>query len=162
MISASEAVLLDEDVVEARHQRRGGSKLLAAEAELERELAGHVGLKAGRRVYIDAMDGLGMRRGDLFDFHAALGRAHENRPADAAVDQDGEVQLAVDGRLLFDQHPAYQAAFGAGLGRDERHAEDLAGNLLCFLWCRRQLDATAFAAPAGVDLGLHDHWDAEL
>ena len=45
-----------------------------------------------------------------------------------AVEHDAEVEFALDGQRLFDQQALHDAAFGAGLVRDQRHAEDLVGD----------------------------------
>ena len=57
---------------------------------------------------------------------------------------------------FFDQHARDDAPFGAGLMRDERHADHLARELLGFVGRLRELDAAALAAAAGVNLRLDD------
>ena len=57
---------------------------------------------------------------------------------------------------FFDQHAADDAAFGAGLMRDERHADHRRSRALGLVGRLRQLDAAAFAAAAGVNLRLDD------
>ena len=47
-------------------------------------------------------------------------------------------------------------AFGAGLGGDQGHAQDLVRGALHLIRGGRDLDAAAFAPAAGMDLGL-DH-----
>ena len=42
-----------------------------------------------------------------------------------AIEHDAEVQFLLDRQRLFDQQPLHQAAFGPGLVRDQRHAENL-------------------------------------
>src|SRR5688500_19105259 len=53
-------------------------------------------------------------------------------------------------------------SLGAGLMRDQRHAEHLPGRLGRFVGILGELHTTALAAPAGVDLGLDDDPPAEL
>ncbi len=72
---------------------------------------------------------LGSLGGDLFDFHAAGGRGHEDGLAVRAVEHDAEVELALDGQRLFDQQALHDAAFGTGLVGDQRHAQDFFGEL---------------------------------
>ena len=44
--------------------------------------------------------------------------------AGAAIDDDAEVELARDVDALLDEQPLDLLALGAGLVRDQRHAED--------------------------------------
>src|SRR5690242_10815903 len=46
--------------------------------------------------------------------------------------------------------------------RDERHAEYFFGKFCRFGCIARDFDAAAFAAPAGVNLRLHDHASTDL
>ena len=62
----------------------------------------------------------------------------------------------VDLAARLDPHLAHQLAFGAGLVRAQRHAEDLAGEPLRLGRRLRDLDAARLAASAGVHLRLHD------
>ena len=78
---------------------------------------------------VSLQDQLGRLRGDLFDVHAARGRGHEHGLALHAVEHDAEVEFALDRQRLFDQQALHDAAFGAGLVRDQRHAQDLVGDL---------------------------------
>ncbi len=73
-----------------------------------------------------------------------------------AVEHDAEIELAIDGRSLFDEQALHLLSLRAGLVRDELHAEDLLGVLLGLGEVLRHLDAAAFAATAGVDLRLDD------
>ena len=114
-------------------------------------------LQARGRANRLAQNGRGILVGDFFDLHAAGSAGHDDRRFDGAVHQDAEVQLALDVQALFDQQALHQAAFRAGLRRDQRHAQNLGGELLRFVHRARQLDAAALAAPAGVNLRLHHH-----
>ena len=94
--------------------------------------------------------------GHLFDVDAALGGGHEGDLRGVAVEDDAEVELAVDVAALFDVETANEAAFGAGLVGDERGAED-SGRMFADLRKRAsQLDAASLAATAGVNLRLDD------
>ena len=79
-----------------------------------------------------------------------------------AIEDDAEIKFALDGQRLFDQQPLHDAAFGAGLMRDQRHAENFLGDRARFGGIFGDLDASAFAASAGVDLRFDDHAAAEL
>ena len=48
-------------------------------------------------------------------------------PADGAIDDDAQVQLAGDLAAFFDQHLADGLALRAGLDRDQRLPEQIAG-----------------------------------
>jgi len=135
---------------------------VAGEAEGVRDGARLEALHAEDRVDRLAVNRLRIARGDLLDLHAALLRRHHDWHADAAVERDAEVQLAIDVERLFDEHLPHLAAFGAGLVRDEGHPDHLLGQVGCFVRVLRELDAAAFAAAAGVDLRLDDHASAEL
>ena len=75
---------------------------------------------------------------------------------DGAIDEDAEVEFALDVQAFFDQQAADDAAFFAGLRRDELHAENLPGERLRL----RRGDVASFtpprfAAAAGVNLRFH-------
>ena len=100
--------------------------------------------------------------GDLLDLHAALGRRHEGRPAGLAVDQHAEIELARDIAAVLDVDPLDLTPGRSGLMGDQVHADHVLGCRLDGLERLDDLDATALAAPAGVDLGLdHPHRTAE-
>ena len=67
-----------------------------------------------------------------------------------------EVQLAVDGRGLFDQQPLHLLALRAGLVGHQRHAENVLGVQLGVLAGAGHFHAAALAAASGVNLRL-DH-----
>ena len=75
----------------------------------------------------------------------------------AAIEHDAQIQLAGHLQPLFDQHAPDDAAFGAGLVRDEGHADHVARELDGLGRVLRQLDAAAFAAAARMDLRLDHH-----
>ena len=76
--------------------------------------------------------------------------------AGRAIDEDAQIELALDLQPFLDEHAADLPALGAGLVRDQRHADHLLRELLGFVRRLRELDAAAFAAAAGVDLRLDD------
>ncbi len=92
---------------------------------------------------------------DLLDVHAALARGHQRHALGAAVNHHAEVQLLLDVGAFFDQQPAHLLALGTGLVRLQLHAEDPARMRLHLVERLGDLDATALAAAAGVDLGFH-------
>ena len=103
-------VLLDEDLPQLRDgdgrgvEHLGGQVALLGDAARERD--------------VDTLDGvdrnlgepLGLRGGDLFDFHAALDRAHRQVGAVRTVEQEGDVVLLGDVLRLRDQQPLHDVA----------------------------------------------------
>ena len=104
-------------------------------------------------------------------FMPPSGETISTGPSARAIDDDAQVQLAGDVAACFDQHLADRLAFGAGLNRDQRLAEQRFGDLGGLVGALHQLHAAlrrvffdrSLAATAGVDLRLH-HGDraAEL
>ena len=120
------------------------------------ELAGGVVLHAFDRIDEDADDLFRRVVGDLLDVHAAFARSHHRHLLGGAIGQHGDVVLLLDVGAFLDQEPAHLLALRPGLVSDELHAEDLAGELRDLGLRARQLDASALAAAAGVDLRLDD------
>ena len=110
--------------------------------------------EAGNEVLLD--DGVGIFRGDLFDLHAAGSRRHEDVASVGAIEHDAEIQLARDGQGLFDQQALHFLALGAGLVRDQLHAQHLGGELAGLFGRLGDLDAAAFAAASGMNLRFDD------
>ena len=75
---------------------------------------------------------------------------------DAAIDQQREIKLACNGRVLDHIDPPHQPALWPGLRRDQRLAEHAVGLGVELLQGLHQLDAATFAPPAGVNLRF-DH-----
>ena len=97
-----------------------------------------------------------VRRGHFLDVHAAGGAGDDDRTAGRAIDQDAQIELALDLQAFLDEHASDLPALRAGLVRDERHPDHLFRQPLGFVGRFRQLDAAALAAAAGMDLRLHD------
>ncbi len=138
------------------HEGDGLVDLGGFEAEFEGEGAGLVGLEADGGVDVFLVDELGGGVGDLFDLHAAGLRGHEDDLGGGAVEDEAEVELAVDGGALFDEEALDLLSGGAGLVGDELHAEDGFGRGVGVVEVLGELDAAALAAAAGVDLRLDD------
>ena len=73
-----------------------------------------------------------------------------------AVEDEAEVQLAVDGEAFLDQQARHLLAVGTGLIGDERLAEQLARDRLGLFGRLGELDAAGLAAAAGMNLRLDD------
>ncbi len=147
---------VDEGAVEAGHEADGLVDLGGLEAEFEGEGAGLEGLEADGGVDGFLVDGVGGFGGDFFDFHAAGLRGHEDEAGGGAVEDDAEVELALDLAGFFDEEALNFLAGGAGLMGDQLHAEDGLGLFGCVVEGLGYFDAAALAAAAGVDLGLDD------
>ena len=135
---------------------------LALQAERVGDLAGLEGLEAHLRVERLLDDRGRVAVGDLLDLHPAELRRHERRHPDRPVEGDPEVELLGDVGRLLDEHLLHLPPLRAGLVRHELHPDDPLGGLVGFVGGPRELDAAPLAAPAGVDLGLHDGLAAEV
>ena len=100
--------------------------------------------------------------GHLLDLHAALFGRHHHRHADAAVERDAEVELLIDVERFLDENLADFASLGAGLVRDQRHADHLLRQFRGFIGVLGEFHAAALAAAAGMDLRFHDDASAQL
>src|SRR5262249_49299323 len=95
---------------------------------------------------------------DLLDLHAALRGRHDHHAPRRAVERHPQIQLAGDVQPLLDEQALDFLPLGAGLRRDELHAEDLAHRIARGVLSPGDFDTAALAAAAGVDLRLdHDH-----
>ena len=101
-------------------------------------------------------DLLGRLFGDLLDLDAAFLADHQHEPLARAIEDDAEVELALDLQPLLDQHALDDLPRRPGLVGDEVHAEDLLRGAERFVGALDDLDAAALAAAAGVDLRLDD------
>src|SRR5690606_1108918 len=81
---------------------------------------------------------------------------HDADALGAAVGHDAHIVLLADVGPFLDEQAADLLALGAGLVRDQLHAQDLAGQLAHLVDGAGQLDAPALATATGMDLGLHD------
>ena len=94
--------------------------------------------------------------GDLLDLDAALFADHQDDALRGAIEDQAEIQLAIDGEAFLDQQARDLLAGRAGLIRDQRLAEQLARNRLGFGARLGELDAAGLAAAAGMNLRLDD------
>jgi hypothetical protein len=108
------------------------------------------------------VDRFRIARRNLFDFHTAFGACHHHGFSQGAVDEHREVEFPFNPHLLFNQHLAHLLTFRSGLVRNKLHTKNLAGYLLGVLDGVGELDATALAASAGMDLRLYDNLSAQL
>ena len=159
-------VLLDEGLVQGGEQRLGvfggGARQPIGGGD-----GGDVGVGHARaRVDDDVLDLLGRVVGDGFDVHAAFGRDDEGDAAIGAVDQQRAVQFTLDVGAVLDIEAVDLLAGVARLGGDQGVAQhflgvgdgflDREGQANAALGVGRQFLELALAAPAGVDLRLHD------
>ena len=158
-------ILADEDIVQQREELH---------AILTRRTVEFEGIAQFRRISLgdpccgidaDGVDFLRRFLGHRLDIHAALGGGDKGDQRGFAVDEDGEVELAVDIGAIFQIEPVDLLAFGAGLLGDQRVTQHLGDMGFHFISRMRQPDATlgirakfleaALAAPACMDLALH-------
>ena len=102
------------------------------------------------------MNLLGGRGGHFLDVHPARGARHEHRLAGRTIEHHAQVELALHLQAFFDEHAPDDTPLGAGLVRDERHADHLFRDRLGFVGRLGELDAAALSAAAGVNLRLDD------
>jgi hypothetical protein len=103
-----------------------------------------------------SQNGSGIFLGDFLDFHAASGAGHEYDAAGGAIDEQAEIEFALDVQAFFDEQALDDTAGGTGLRSDQLHAENLAGEIGSFVGRTGQLHASRFAAAAGMDLRFDD------
>ena len=105
--------------------------------------------------------------GDLFDLHPAFGRSHDGDAGGGAVDQQAEIQLALDVAAFLDIEPLDFLAGGTGLLGHEDVAQHFLGVRSDILDRLDDADAAlafrvvgeaARTSATGMDLGL-DHID---
>src|SRR5690606_24656435 len=92
----------------------------------------------------------------FLDIHAAFGRGDEGDARGRAVNEDGEVELALDGGTFLDIEAVHFLAFGARLMGHERRTEQAPCLLLDILDRLHHLHAAGLAATARMDLRLDD------
>ncbi|ENN89596.1 hypothetical protein RHSP_59721 [Rhizobium freirei PRF 81] len=159
-------VLLDEGLVEDREER--GSVFAGGPFELQRVgKRNRVGSRdARRRIDGDGDDLFRRIVRDGLDVHAAFGRNDESNLTDGTVDEDREIEFAVDVGAVFDVETVDLLAGRAGLLGHQRVAEHILGvgddivNRLgkanATLGVRAEFLELALAAATGVDLALDD------
>ena len=96
-------VLGDEDLPQLGDGDRGGVEHLGGQVTLLGDGAGGGDVDALDGVDRDLGQPFGLGRGDLFDLHAALDRAHGQVGAVGAIEQEGDVVLLSDVAGLGDQ-----------------------------------------------------------
>ena len=127
-------VLVDEQLDEVLEERRA---LLGRVAGQSQRLADLAGLEIGQaesdvdRLAVDLLGGL---VGDGLDLDAALGRGHQDRALQAAVDGQPQVELADDVVADGHQHLGDELALGTGLVGDQRLAEQAGGGVARRPW----------------------------
>jgi hypothetical protein len=89
------------DRVEQLHEPVDGAAL---QTHPERELARLERSDAGATIDVLAKDLLGFLRGHFFDVHAARRARDDDRRFRGAIDEDAQIQLAIDLQPFLDQH----------------------------------------------------------
>ncbi len=84
---------------------------------------------------------------DFFDLHAARGAGHDDGRFDGAVDQDAEVELALDVEALFDEQALDDAAAGPVCGVTSVMPRIFLASSRGFVGGARQFHAAALPRP---------------
>ena len=98
---------------------------------------------------VDACDRVGVLLRDLLDLDAALRGEHAEVLLRAPVERERRVVLLGDVGRVLDPHDVHDVALDV-------HAEDVPGVRAHLVGVGRELDAAGLAAPAHLDLRLHD------
>jgi len=114
-----------------------------------------VRLVPDERLDMEPRERVGILRSHVLDLHAALARQHQQRPARAAVERNGEVVLLLDLGGALDQEAAHDVAADV-------ETEDRARVLLGFVRPGGELHPARPAASAGEHLRLDDDRPTEL
>ena len=149
-------ILLQQHLVERADELDALLDRISFKPQRKRDLAAVKAGIAGCRVDGHGEDFLRRLRRHFLDIHAALGRGYEGDARGGAVDQRGEIELAVNVAPVFHIDAPDFLALGAGLMGHQRHAEHALGFLAHLVDGLDHLDATALAAAASVDLRLDD------
>ena len=138
----------------------------ALEAQRKGDAAAVIGLIAGGGIDAERQDLFRRAGGHLFDVHAALGRADKGHAAGLAIDQQREIEFAVDVGTVFDVDAVDLLAGRAGLMGDQCLAQhllgffgglfDRLGQPHAALFAGALFLEGALAAATGVNLGLDD------
>ena len=120
-------VFFDESTIEKAHQADTLLDLPAGQTKRKCNASPVIGHVPGGGVDGEAEDLLWRFSRDLFDIHAAFGRADKADTAGLPVNQEGEVKLARDAGAVLDIDAVDLLALGASLMRDERAPEHALG-----------------------------------
>ena len=129
---------------------------VAIKLQGRRNAAPDMRLIAGSLIDLERQDFLRSMLRDFFDIHAAFRRRDEGDTARRPIDERGKIEFASDRRALFDVKPPDDPSFLARLMGNERHAQHAPGLRAHFFDRADDLHAATFAAPAGMNLSLHD------
>ena len=162
-------VAVDEQLVEIGEQLRSLVHQWAGEAESRGDLAALERHEAEGRIDMHREDLLRGVLGDFFDVHAAFGAGDDDRSGGGAVEEDGEVEFALDVDGFTDEHLADFLALGAGLVGHEDLTEHVGGEFLGFSGSVTEVNAAfetvlkgTLTAAARMDLGFDHDFSAEF
>ena len=157
-------VKVHESLVGRHDELDRGVDLFALKPQPKGQLAGVEAGNPGGRVDRDFQNLLRGVVGDLFDLHPAFGRSHDGDAGGGAVQQQAQIQLALDVAAFLDIQPLHFLAGRPGLLGHQHLTQHLAG--IGYNVLDRLDDAhaalslgvileTAGASAARMDLGLH-------
>src|SRR5688572_29537917 len=147
---------VDEGLVDGIEERRQLIRRWPAQTHAKCELTALERDDAGSGVDVLAENLLRFPGRDLFDVYAAGSAGDDDGRCRRAIDEDAEIELAVDVEPFLDEYAADLLAFGAGLMRDQRHADHLLRELFDLVDRFGNLHAAALAAATSVNLCLYD------
>ena len=148
-------VLLDEDLPQLGDGHRRRVENLGGQVALFGDVAGEPVVDSLGRVDGNLGQPVGLGRGDLFDLHPALDRAHGQVGPVGAIEQEGDVVLLGDVAGLGHQQLLHDVALDVQAEDVLRVGERVVGS-------RRVLHSARLATTAGLDLCLHHHGLADL
>ena len=102
-------------------------------------------------------DSLGRVVRDFLDVDAAVLAGHQHRFFGGAIENDAQVQLALDAEPLLNEDALDNLAFRAGLVGHQPHPDHVGRRLPGSVRSFHDLDSAALATAASVNLGLDDH-----
>ncbi len=149
------AIGLDECLIKLLSDARETGNHLRIDPEGETEATRLVAMQTEHRVGDFSMDLLGRVRGDLFDVDATLAAGHDRHAARGAIDDDAEVELALNANGWSDEHLVDYMPTNI-------EPKDLLTGFTGFGSRFGDLDAARFAASAAMHLSLDDDRAAEL
>jgi hypothetical protein len=130
-------------------QRRRDAKRIGDLARLEF-------LETDRRFHGGADNRLRARGRDFLDLHPAFGRGDDHHPLRGTVEDEAEVDFAIEVNGGLDIDAIDPLAFRPGLVRHDLAAEHRVGRFMDLVLGVAELDAPRLAAAPGMDLGLDD------
>src|SRR5437588_13130345 len=91
---------------------------------------------------------------DFLNLHAPCCAGHEDGKTDRTVQQQSQVELALDVEPFLNEYALHQPASRASLRRYQSHSQNVTGDIRGFITRAGQLHSAPFAATSRMYLGL--------